>query len=44
MFLGMQDFDFCPNLIKFYQIYSIFPNLPKFALKYLLGYAAASPA
>jgi len=19
LFLGMQDFDFCPNLIKFYQ-------------------------
>jgi len=28
MFWGMQDFDFCPNLIKFYQIYS---NLSKFA-------------
>jgi len=24
MFLGMQDFDFCPNLIKFY------PNFTKF--------------
>jgi len=21
MFLGMQDFEFCPNLIKFYPIY-----------------------
>jgi len=35
MFLGMQDFDFCSNLIKFYQIYPkfypIYPNLPKFA-------------
>jgi len=41
MFLRMQDFDFCPNLIKFYlnftQFISInpnlvkcFPNLPKF--------------
>jgi len=26
MFLEMQGFDFCPNLIKFYPIY---PNLPK---------------
>jgi len=26
MFLGIQDFDFCPNLIKFFPIY---PNLPK---------------
>jgi len=42
MFLGMQDFDFCLNLIKFFQIYPNFiqiiqicPNftqiLPKFA-------------
>jgi len=23
MFLGMQDFDFWPNLIKFYQTYTI---------------------
>jgi len=33
MFLGMQDLDFCPNLIIFYPIYSNFhkfyPNLPK---------------
>jgi len=36
-FLGVQDFDICPNLIKFYQIYPkftqvlpIYPNLPKF--------------
>jgi len=27
MFLRMQNFDFCPNLIKFYQIY---PNLTQF--------------
>jgi len=28
MFLGMQDFDFCPDLIKFYKIfYQILPNL-----------------
>jgi len=35
MFLGMQDFDFCPNLIKFYPNFTkftqILPNLPKFA-------------
>jgi len=34
MFLGMQDFDFCPNLIKFYPNFTYFtqilPNLPKF--------------
>jgi len=33
MCLGMQDFDFCPNLIKFYQIYlnfaQILPDSPK---------------
>jgi len=28
MFLEMQDFDFCPNTIKFYPFYL---NLPKFA-------------
>jgi len=28
MLLGMQDFDFCPNRIKFYQI---LPNLSRFA-------------
>jgi len=32
MFLGMQDFDFCPNLITFYPIYPNFlSNLSKFA-------------
>jgi len=35
MLLEMQDFDFCPNLIKFYssftEFYLIYPNLPKFA-------------
>jgi len=43
MLLEMQDFDFFPNLIKFYPIY---PNLPKFypnfaqiCLKNLLSYA-----
>jgi len=44
MFLGMQAFDFCPNLIKFYSIY---PNLLKFypnLHKKLLGDAAASLA
>jgi len=34
MILGMQDFDFCPNRIKFYQIYPNFtqflPNLTQF--------------
>jgi len=34
MFWEMQNFDFCPNLIKFYQIYSNLtkfqPNLGKF--------------
>jgi len=33
MFFGMQDFDLCPNLIKFYpifQIYPTYPNLLKF--------------
>jgi len=29
MFLGMQDFDFCPNLIKFYPFY---PNLTRIGL------------
>jgi len=32
IFLGMQDFDFCPNLIKFYQIY---PNFAQICLKSL---------
>jgi len=27
MFLWMQDIDFCPNLIKFYQIYPIFTQI-----------------
>jgi len=37
MFLGMQDFDFCPNLIEFYlnftKFYPIYPFIlyPKFA-------------
>jgi len=49
MFLGMQDFDFFPNLIKFCQIYPNFTfkfaqTFPKFAYKKLLGDAAASPA
>jgi len=37
MFMGMHDFDFCPNLIKFIYIlsslpkfYPIYPNLPNF--------------
>jgi len=34
MFLGMQDFDFCQNLIKFYQIptkiYPIYQNFIQF--------------
>jgi len=36
MFLGMQDYDFCSNLIKFYpnftkltKFYPIYSNLPK---------------
>jgi len=31
MFWEMQDFDFCLNLIKFIQILSNYPNLPKSA-------------
>jgi len=44
MFLGMQDFDFCPNLIKFSnftqilssftKFYTIYPNLIKFLPKF----------
>jgi len=34
MILGMQDFDFCPNLVKFYpnftEFIQILPNLSKF--------------
>jgi len=38
MLLGIQDFDFCPNLIKFYTNFTqfiqivpkFFPNFPKF--------------
>jgi len=43
MFLGMQDFDFCPNVIKFYPIdpnlIKFCPNLPK---NISLGDAAAT--
>jgi len=46
MFLEMQNFDFCPNPIIFYQIYpnfiqiypnfiQIYPNLPKFCPNWL---------
>jgi len=40
MFMRMQDFDFFPNLIKFYPIIQIYPNWSKFfqiCLKNLLG-------
>jgi len=38
MFLGIQDFDFFPNLIKFYL------NFTQIGLKTLLGDTAASSA
>jgi len=35
MFLGMRDFNFCPNLIKFYPIYPNFIHIsPKLAQIY----------
>jgi len=43
MFLELQDFEFCSNLIKFYpsftQFIQIYPNFPK----NIAGDAAASP-
>jgi len=51
MFLEIQDFNFCPKLIKFYQIYPyftqfnlIYPHYTQTCLNNMLEDAAASPA